>query len=154
MASTIALMCRSLIRSIRQTSSSVGHGPFSTIGDYFRLAQMLANGGELDCERIIGRKTLELMHSNFVPASFLPLEIGGFPLPGYGFSLGSRVLLDPAQSGGPGSAGEFGWSGAAKTYYWVDPKEEVVGLLMTQSMMGFDLPDFDLRALAYQAVED
>jgi CubicO group peptidase (beta-lactamase class C family) len=94
------------------------------------------------------------MHSNFMPASLLPLEIGGFPLPGYGFGLGSRVLLDPAQSGGPGSAGEFGWSGAAKTYYWVDPKEEVVGLLMTQSMMGFDLPDFDLRALAYQAVED
>jgi CubicO group peptidase (beta-lactamase class C family) len=131
-----------------------GHGLFATIGDYFRFAQMLASGGELDGERIIGRKTLELMHSNFIPASLLPLEIGGFPLPGYGFGLGSRVLLDSAQSGGPGSAGEFGWSGAAKTYYWVDPKEEVVGLFMTQSMMGFDLPDFDLRALAYQAIED
>jgi CubicO group peptidase (beta-lactamase class C family) len=131
-----------------------GHGLFSTIGDYFRFAQMLANGGELDGERIIGRKTLELMHSNYVPASLLPLEIGGLPLPGYGFGLGSRVLMDVAQSSAPGSVGEFGWSGAAKTHYWVDPKEEMVGLFMTQSMMGFDLPELDLRALAYQAIDD
>ena len=131
-----------------------GHGLFSTIGDYFRFAQMLANGGELDGERIIGRKTLELMHSNYVPPSLMPLEIGGLPLPGYGFGLGSRVLLDVAQSSAPGSVGEFGWSGAAKTHYWVDPKEEVVGLFMTQSMMSFDLPEFDLRAMAYQAIED
>jgi CubicO group peptidase (beta-lactamase class C family) len=131
-----------------------GHGLFSTIGDYFRFAQMLANGGELDGERILGRKTLELMHSNHVPAALLPLEVGGLPLPGYGFGLGSRVLLDVAQSGAPGSVGEFGWSGAAKTHYWVDPKEELVGLFMTQSMMSFDLPEFDLRALAYQAIDD
>ncbi len=131
-----------------------GHGLFSTIGDYFRFAQMLDNGGELDGERIIGRKTLELMHSNHVPASLLPLEIGGLPLPGYGFGLGSRVLLDVAQSGAPGSVGEFGWSGAAKTQYWVDPKEDLVGLFMTQSMMSFDLPELDLRALAYQAIVD
>jgi CubicO group peptidase (beta-lactamase class C family) len=131
-----------------------GHGLFSTVGDYFRFAQMLANGGELDGERIIGRKTLELMHSNHMPAGLLPLEIGGLPLPGYGFGLGSRVLLDVAQSGAPGSAGEFGWSGAAKTYFWVDPKEQLVGLFMTQSMMSFDLPELDLRALAYQAIED
>ena len=131
-----------------------GHGLFSTIGDYFRFAQMLANGGELDGERIIGRKTLELMHSNYVPETLLPLEIGGLPLPGYGFGLGSRVLMDVAQSGAPGSVGEFGWSGAAKTHFWVDPKEELVGLFMTQSMMSFDLPEFDLRALAYQAIED
>jgi len=131
-----------------------GHGLFSTIGDYFRFAQMLANGGELGGERVIGRKTLELMHANHVPASLLPLEIGGLPVAGYGFGLGSRVLLDVAQSGAPGSVGEFGWSGAAKTHYWVDPKEQIVGLFMTQSMMSFDLPEFDLRALAYQAIED
>jgi CubicO group peptidase (beta-lactamase class C family) len=131
-----------------------GHGLFSTIGDYFRFAQMLANGGELDGERIIGRKTLELMHANHVPAALLPLEIGGLPMPGYGFGLGSRVLLDVAQSAAPGSVGEFGWSGAAKTHYWVDPQEQVVGLFMTQSMMSFDLPELDLRALAYQAIED
>jgi CubicO group peptidase (beta-lactamase class C family) len=131
-----------------------GHGLFGTIGDYFRFAQMLANGGDLDGARILGRKTLEIMHANHVPAALFPLDVGGLPLPGYGFGLGSRVLLDVAQSGAPGSAGEFGWSGAAKTTYWVDPKEQVVGLFMTQSMMSFDLPEFDLRALAYQAIED
>jgi CubicO group peptidase (beta-lactamase class C family) len=91
---------------------------------------MLANGGEFDGARILGRKTLELMHSIHVPPARLPLEIGGLPLPGYGFGLGSRVLMDMAQSGAPGSVGEFGWSGAAKTQYWVDPKEQVVGLFM------------------------
>jgi CubicO group peptidase (beta-lactamase class C family) len=131
-----------------------GHGLFGTIGDYFRFAQMLLNGGRLDGERILGRKTLALMHANHLPPALLPIEIGGLPLPGYGFGLGSRVLLDVAQSGAPGSIGEFGWSGAAKTHYWVDPQEEIVGLIMTQSMMSFDLPELDLRALAYQAIVD
>jgi CubicO group peptidase (beta-lactamase class C family) len=131
-----------------------GHGLFSTARDYFRFAQMLANDGELDGKRIIGRMTLQLMHANYLPPSMMPIEIGGLPLGGYGFGLGSRVALDVAQTGAPGSVGEFGWSGAACTHYWVDPKEQVVGLFMTQSMTSFDLPQFDLRALAYQAIVD
>ncbi len=130
-----------------------GHGLFGTIGDYFRFAQMLCNGGSLDGARVIGRKTLELMHTNRIAPPLLPLEIGGLPLPGYGFGLGSRVALDVAATGAPGSAGEYGWSGAAKTHYWVDPQEEIVALFMTQSMMSFDLPELDLRALVYQALE-
>ena len=130
-----------------------GHGLFGTIGDYFRFAEMLANGGALDGVRIIGHKTLELMHANHLPAALLPIEIGGMPLPGYGFGLGSRVLLDVAASGAPGSVGEYGWSGAAKTHYWVDPEEHIVALFMTQSMLSFDLPELDLRALVYQALE-
>jgi CubicO group peptidase (beta-lactamase class C family) len=130
-----------------------GHGLFGTAGDYFRFAQMLGNGGALDGVRVIGRKTLELMHSNHLPLALLPIEIGGMPLPGYCFGLGSRVLLDVAASGAPGTAGEYGWSGAAKTHYWVDPREQVVGLFMTQSMLSFDLPELELRALAYQALE-
>jgi CubicO group peptidase (beta-lactamase class C family) len=131
-----------------------GHGLFATTGDYWRFAQMLANGGQLNGTRILGRKTLALMHANHVPTALFPLEIGGLPLPGYGFGLGSRVAMDVAQTMAPGSVGEFGWSGAAKTYYWIDPEEELVGLFMTQSMMSFDLPELDLRALAYQAIED
>jgi CubicO group peptidase (beta-lactamase class C family) len=131
-----------------------GHGLYGTTDDYYRFAQMLANGGSLDGVRVIGRKTLELMHANYIPASMLPIEIGGAPLGGYGFGLGSRVALDVAQTGAPGSVGEFGWSGAAKTHYWVDPREQMVGVFMTQSMMSFDLPELDLRALAYQAIED
>jgi CubicO group peptidase (beta-lactamase class C family) len=131
-----------------------GHGLFGTTGDYFRFAQMLANGGHLDGARILGRKTLELMHANHLPMSLLPIAIGLLPMPGYGFGLGSRVALDVAQTAVSGSVGEFGWAGAATTYYWVDPREQMVGLFMTQSMMGFDPPQFDLRALAYQAIED
>ena len=131
-----------------------GHGLFGTARDYFRFAQMLANGGELDGARFLGRKTLALMHANHLPLSLLPLSIEGVPLPGYGFGLGSRVALDVAQTGAPGSVGEFGWSGAAKTHYWVDPVEQVVGVFMTQSMSSFDLPELDLRALAYGAIVD
>jgi CubicO group peptidase (beta-lactamase class C family) len=131
-----------------------GHGLFGTIADYFRFAQMLANGGELNGTRVAGRKTLALMHANRVPPALLPLEIGGLPLLGYGFGLGSRVAIDVAQTAAPGSVGEFGWAGAAKTHYWVDPQEEMVGLFMTQSMLSFDLPELDLRALAYQAIDD
>jgi len=54
----------------------------------------------------------------------------------------------------PGSIGDFGWAGAAKTYYWVDPVEEMVGIFMTQSMTSFDLPELDLQALAYGAIID
>ncbi len=130
-----------------------GHGLFGTLGDYFRFAQMLCAGGSLDGTRVIGRKTLDLMHANHLPPSLLPIEIGGGPLLGYGFGIGSRVLLDAAASGISGTQGEFGWSGAAKTHYWVDPREGIVALFMTQSMLSFDLPEADLRSLVYAALD-
>jgi CubicO group peptidase (beta-lactamase class C family) len=94
------------------------------------------------------------MHSNHVPAELLPFELLGLPVPGMGFGLGSRVMLDVAESAGTGSAGEYGWAGAAKTYYWVDPAEDLVGLFMSQYMTGMLLPDRDLRSLTYQAIDD
>ncbi len=131
-----------------------GLGLFSTIGDYMRFAQMLANEGAFDGERIVGRKTLELMHSNHLPAGLMPWELLGQANPGMGFGLGSRVMLDPAQTAGPGSSGEFGWAGAAKTYYWIDPAEELVGIFMSQYMTGVLSPDRDMRSLTYQAIID
>jgi CubicO group peptidase (beta-lactamase class C family) len=131
-----------------------GLGLFSTAADYMRFAQMLANGGTLDGHRIVGRKTLELMHSNRLPDALLPYELLGLPSPGMGFGLGSRVMLDVAQTAGPGSVGEYGWAGAAKTYFWVDPAEELVGLFMSQYMTGMQLPERDLRSLVYQAIDD
>ena len=62
------------------------------------------------------------------------------------------MLLNVAESAVPGSVGEFGWAGAAKTYYWVDPREELIGILMSQYMLAFDLPDKDFQVLAYQAL--
>ena len=135
-----------------------GLGLFSTAADYMKFAQMLANGGCVDRtdggERLIGRKTLELMHTNHVPAELLPYELLGLPVPGMGFGLGSRVMLDVAESAGTGSVGEYGWAGAAKTYFWIDPAEDLVGLFMSQYMTGMLLPDRDLRSLTYQAIDD
>ncbi len=131
-----------------------GVGLFSTIGDYLRFARMLANGGSLDGERIVGRKTLELMHTNHLRPELMPWELLGLPNPGMGFGLGSRVLLDVGRFGATGSAGEYGWAGAAKTYFWVDPAEELVGVFMTQYMTGPLNPDQDMRSLTYQAIID
>jgi CubicO group peptidase (beta-lactamase class C family) len=135
-----------------------GVGLFSTAADYMKFAQMLANGGVVDRSgsgaRLIGRKTLELMHSNHVPSELLPYELLGMPSPGMGFGLGSRVMLDVAQTAGPGSVGEYGWAGAAKTYFWVDPSEDLIGLFMSQYMTGVLLPERDLRSLVYQAIDD
>jgi CubicO group peptidase (beta-lactamase class C family) len=68
--------------------------------------------------------------------------------------LGSRVLLNVAESQMPGSVGEFGWPGVAKTYFWVDPKEEIIGLLMAQYLFGIDLPEKTFQVLTYQAIAD
>jgi len=129
-----------------------GHGLFSTAWDYMRFAQMLLNRGELAGARILSRKTVDLMHMNYLPADLLPYKIAEPPAYGYGFGLGSRVLMNVAESEKPGSVGEFGWGGAAKTYYWVDPQEEIVGILMSQSMMQFESPEIDFQALTYQAL--
>jgi CubicO group peptidase (beta-lactamase class C family) len=129
-----------------------GFGLFSTTGDYMRFAQMLLNRGQLEGVRILAPKIVDLMYMNHLPKSLLPWEIGGAPSPGYGFGLGSRVLLNVAESAMPGSVGEFGWGGAAKTHYWIDPPEELIGILMTQYMVGFDLPEKDFQVLVYQAL--
>jgi CubicO group peptidase (beta-lactamase class C family) len=131
-----------------------GLGLFGTGSDYLRFANMLLTGTAADGTRIIGGKTLQLMHTNHLAPALLPFGIGGVPTLGYGFGLGSRVAMDIGQSALAGSPGEFGWSGAAKTYYWVDPVEEIVGVLMTQHMVGFDLPEADFRAVVYSSIED
>jgi len=136
-----------------ETFARGGHGLFSTVQDYMRFALMLLNGGTLDGTRILGRKTLELMHANHIPPALLPWDIAGIAYPGYGFGLGSRVLMDVGLSGMPGTVGEFGWAGAATTYYWVDPAESFAGVFMTQ-YQGLDEPQRDFRALAYQAIVD
>ena len=132
-----------------------GIGLFATAADYLRFAMMLLHGRSADGTRIIGRKTLELTGTNHLPADQLPFMLAGTPnAPGYGFGLGSRVAMDVGATAVSGSVGEFGWAGAAKTYFWVDPAEEMVGLFMSQFMVAFDNPQNDLRALAYQAIDD
>ncbi|MBT3343862.1 MAG: beta-lactamase family protein [Gemmatimonadetes bacterium] len=132
-----------------------GHGLIMSIGDYARFAQMLLNGGELEGERVLGRKTVEFMHSNHLAQDQLPMQITEeIGLPGYGFGLGSRVCMDPAATQVPSSPGEFGWGGAANTYFWVDPVEGMVGVFMAQKMTPPETPQLDFQALAYQALVD
>ena len=131
-----------------------GHGLFSTVGDYFRYCQMLLNGGELNGCRVLGRKTVELMFMNHLPLRLLPFKVAEPPDYGYGFGLGSRVLLNVAESQKPGSVGEYGWAGVAKTYFWIDPVEEIIGILMAQSMMQFDEPEKDFQVIAYAAIDE
>jgi CubicO group peptidase (beta-lactamase class C family) len=132
-----------------------GHGLVSTAMDYYRFCQMLLNGGELDGARVLGRKTIELMASNALHPSLLPYEIGGFGFAGYGYGLGLRTLLDVGQAQIPGSVGEYGWSGAANTYFWIDPVEQMIGVEMAQFQPnGFFSLANDVRVAAYQAIVD
>ncbi|MDE2854794.1 MAG: serine hydrolase [Chloroflexota bacterium] len=133
---------------------SGGGGLVSTTADYWRFANALLNEGELDDARIIGRKTLEFMTRNHIKAELLPLAIGPSPMPGKGFGLGFDVIMDAAQTGVLNSDGTYGWSGAAATNFWVDPQEQLVGIIMTQIMDNVQLFQQDFRALAYQALVD
>jgi CubicO group peptidase (beta-lactamase class C family) len=102
-------------------------GLVSTVADYLRFHQMMLNGGELDGARLLGRKTVELMTANHI--GDLPIWLTG---PGYGFGLGYSVVKEIGVTGQAGSAGNYGWGGAFCTYFQVDPREEMIGIVMTQ----------------------
>ena len=133
-----------------------GGGLFSTVGDYARFAQMLVNGGELDGVRLLSPRTVALMEMNQAPAQAMPYEqrAGILKNAGYGYGLGMRVLTDVAASGRAGSVGEFGWDGAFATYFWIDRKEALYGLLMMQHQ-AWPFPIHDqFKTLTYQALVD
>ncbi|MBI1295197.1 serine hydrolase [bacterium] len=133
---------------------SGGGGLVSTLADYLRFAQMLLNGGVLDGVRILGRKTVELMSINHLPSSLVPIGIGVNRSHGFGFGLGVSVLVDLAASALPGSLGNYGWSGAAGTRFWIDPQEELIGLFAMQMMPSDFYPiQTEYRVAVYQALE-
>ncbi len=133
---------------------SGGGGLVSTTSDFWQFAKMLHHEGELGDTRIIGRKTLEYMTRNHIKTELLPLEIGLGKMPGQGFGLGFSVVMDAAQTGVLNSDGNYGWSGAAATNFWVDPQEQLVGIIMTQLMDNMHPFQQDFRALVYQALEE
>ncbi len=123
--------------------------------DYLRFCQMLLNKGLLDGKRILSRKTIELMNTNHLAPELLPFEIGGTYSPGYGYGLGFGVLMDVGQCQTIGSEGEYGWAGAASTYFWIDPKEEFIGIQMAQFQpAGYHQIAADFRVMAYQSIVD
>ena len=106
-------------------------GLYSTAADYFRFAQMLLEGGELAGVSILGRKTVALMMTNQLGNLEPPqLEFR----PGEGFGLGGFVGLDPARRQRLGSVGDFGWSGAAATYFTIDRREGLIAMLLMQHL--------------------
>jgi CubicO group peptidase (beta-lactamase class C family) len=139
-------------------NDSGGAGALSTAIDYLRFGQMLMNGGELDGVRVLSRSTIKLMTSDHlgtrIAAPFQPGELL-LGTPGYTFGLGFAVRQSDGIAGVSGSAGEFMWAGYAGTFFWVDPKEEIVGVYMTQApspIRAYYRKMF--KSLVYQALVD
>ncbi len=130
-----------------RTAFSAGAGALSTATDYATFLQMMLNGGELNGTRILSRKTVESMLSN---------HLGDIDFrPGQGFGLGFSITHDPAATGLPGSVGEFAWSGAYHSTYWVDPEEELVVVYLTQLIPAVNIDDQQkVRTMVYQAIID
>jgi CubicO group peptidase (beta-lactamase class C family) len=128
------------------TFLSGGGGLVSTVADYVRFAQMLLNGGELDGIRILSPLTVDLMRRNQLPRAIKEIS------PGVGFGLDVAVIDDPVAADGI-SQGEYFWTGAAGTWFWIDPVEELVFVGMAQQL-GDGRPDLRSlsRRLTYQAI--
>ena len=111
---------------------SGGGGMVSTATDYLRFCQMILNHGELDGVRLLGRKTVELMRINHLPAG----KYCDDDVHAEGFGLGGSVLLDPVRATRSGSAGNWGWAGAAMTFFLIDFREQMIAILMSQYQPG------------------
>lgn len=130
-----------------------GHGLYGTMEDYAKFARMLLSGKTPEGKVLVSRKMLDMMRANRIPPNQLPITIGMNAMPGYGWGLGVRVMADVGQALGLTGVGEFGWAGAASTYFWVDPAEDMIGLVMAQ-YLGSMLPlADDMRTAAYQMLE-
>jgi CubicO group peptidase (beta-lactamase class C family) len=140
---------------------SGGGGLVATTADYLRFCQMLLGGGEVDGVRILGRKTVELMASNHLPADgdlqsvAQPGGYGEVGFAGMGFGLTVAVAKAPAVTQVIGSAGEYMWGGAASTIFWVDPAEDLTVVFMTQLLPSgtFNFRG-QLKTLVYPAIVD
>lgn len=131
-----------------------GGGLVSTALDYLQFAELVRQKGSHNGVRLLGRKTVEYMTQNHLHSSLLPMVLGE-PMPGFGFGLGFSVIMDPAQTAVVHSAGNHGWGGWASTNFWVDPQEQLIGIIMTQLIPTdtFTLSG-DFRTAVYQALVD
>ena len=129
---------------------SGGGGLISTAVDYLQFAQMMLNKGELNGAQLLGRKTVEMMTMDHLGGVLHP-----FDDPAHGMGLGVGVLINVAQSREPGSIGLYGWGGAANTFFWIDPEEALIGLLLLQFMPNNVYPVTpDFKVAVYQSLVD
>tara|TARA_B100001094_G_scaffold195848_1_gene189791 strand:- start:175 stop:1365 length:1191 start_codon:yes stop_codon:yes gene_type:complete len=123
-----------------------GHGLFSTISDFSIFVKMLHTGKSIKGHTLLDKKILKLMYTNALDDYYFPIEIPSIgivrdvnyvnDLQAYGWGLGCRTLMDPSKNNNLGSVGEFGWAGAASTYFLVDNSKEMTALVMTQVLNG------------------
>lgn len=137
-----------------------GGGLTSTMSDYSRFCQMLLNKGELDGQRLLGKKTVEFMLRNHLPDN-KDMAAMGQPVwsettyEGIGFGLGGTVVLDPVKAQTIASIGEYHWGGAASTFFWLDPQEDLYVVFLTQLMPSSAYPiRRELRAGIYQTLTE
>jgi CubicO group peptidase (beta-lactamase class C family) len=130
---------------------SGGGGLLSTTMDYARFAQMLLNGGTLEGNRIVGRKTLALMASDHLGPE---VKVQGAMLPpGHSFGLGFAVRMQAGMAPSAGSVGQFFWSGVAGTFFWIDPSEDLFAVFMSQGPGQREYFRSLMRNSVYAAVE-
>ncbi len=128
-----------------------GAGSVGTLDDYARFVTMLLNGGQLDGVRLLGRKTVELMRVDHLGA----LPRAGLLGDGEGFGLTFAVNLGPGKMASVGSEGEYRWGGAAGTIFWIDPKEQMIGVFLINVLPPAGIPAGDqFKRMAYQALVD
>ena len=145
---------------VRPNWISGGSGLLSTAGDYVRFAQMLLNGGELGGTRLLSPTTVALMTSDHLTpetrrSPSTPILFGALaPTPelGLGFGLGFAVRTHAGRNPLPGSVGDFSWSGVTGTYFWIDPKQELIAILMMQAPIQRMHYRYLMRTMVYQAI--
>ena len=136
---------------------SGGGGLVSTAHDYLRFCRMLLNSGTLDGAQILSPKTIQLMTLNHLPdGKDLPALsrslFSEVTYNGVGFGLGFAITLDNTQTMLPGSVGDYSWGGAASTYFWIDPKEDLITIFMAQLLPSTTYPiRRELRTLVYSS---
>jgi len=142
------------------TFVSGGGGLVSTASDYLKFCQMLLNGGALGGVRFLSPKTIALMTSNHLPGGrdLTQMSISRFSEAAYagvGFGLGVSVTVDPARTLIAGTPGEYAWGGAASTAFFIDPKEELIVIFLTQLLPSNAYPiRRELRTLVYAAMTE
>jgi CubicO group peptidase (beta-lactamase class C family) len=131
-----------------------GAGLVSTLADYLSFCNCLLSKGTYEGGRLLSRKTIDWMTANHVPDSLMPLTLG-LDQADFGFGLGFRVTTHLGQARRLSSVGEFGWGGAANTFFLIDPAEDMILLSMTQHLPTMPYLANDIfRNLAYQAIAD
>lgn len=132
---------------------SGGGGLLSSPGDYLRFAQMLLNGGEIEGRRVLSSHSVASMMRNHLAPELTPIVSLSVGHTGYGFGLGGAVLVDSAAARLPGSPGIYRWWGLMGTFFWIDPKADLVAIIWTQFNTGRAYPlEQDFQRLVYGAV--